>query len=240
MRKMKEIKLSTIISVKEDDETLARGAAKAQLTANLLDLKDQGHLREYVSTYFRTDVIKPEPPTWAQQVDRAARDLIRDNFIPEIVDLIMDEGEASSDINNDYANGDGIFHETIVDTDYDAEEAIELLHELSAFEEDDSGLWEGKDWEDILRIKAAYTFGNAVSDEFETLISTINEIDLDEAIKEAVRASFKELGHFKMTAEDREYLEIEDLESWLDEKHDEMCRKHLREILTKEVEECLA
>lgn len=233
---MKEVRLSTIISVTEDDESLARGAAKAKLVENL----EKGNPKEYVNTYFRSDVLKPEPPTWAQQVDRAARDLIRDNFIPEIVDLIMDEGEASSDINNDYANGDGIFHETIVDTDYDTEEAIELLHELSAFEEDDSGLWEGKDWEDILRIKAAYTFGNAVSDEFETLISTINEIDLDEAIKEAVRASFKELGHFKMTAEDREYLEIEDLESWLDEKHDEICRKHLREILTKEVEECLA
>jgi hypothetical protein len=232
---MKEVKLSTIISVTEDDESLARGAAKAKLVENL----EKGNPKEYVNTYFRSDVIKPDPPTWAQQVDRAARDLIRDNFISEIVDLIMDEGEASSDINNDYANGDGIFHETIVDTDYDAKEAMELLHELSSFEEDDSGLWEGKDWEDILRIKAAYTFGNAVNDEFETLISTINEIDLDEAIKEAVRASFKELGHFKMTAEDREYLEIEDLESWLDEKHDEMCRKHLREILTKEVEECL-
>jgi len=232
---MKEVRLSTIISVTEDDESLARGAAKAKLVENL----EKGNPKEYVNTYFRSDVIKPEPPTWAEQVNRAARDLIRDNFIPEIVDLIMDEGEASSDINNDYANGDGIFHETIVDTDYGAEEAMELLHELSSFEEDDSGLWEGKDWEDILRIKAAYTFGNAVNDEFETLISTINEIDLDEAIKEAVRASFKELGHFKMTAEDREYLEIEDLESWLDEKHDEMCRKHLREILTKEVEECL-
>lgn len=232
---MKEVKLSTIISVTEDDESLARGAAKAKLVENL----EKGNPKEYVNTYFRSDVLKPEPPTWAQQVDREARDLIRDNFISEIVDFIMDEGEASSDINNDYANGDSIFHETIVDRDYDAEEAMELLHELSAFEEDDSGLWEGKDWEDILRIKAAYTFGNAVHDEFETLIATINEIDLDEAIKEAVRASFKELGHFKMTAEDREYLEIEDLESWLDEKHDEMCRKHLKEILTKEVEECL-
>ena len=232
---MKEVRLSTIISVTEDDESLARGAAKAKLVENL----EKGNPKEYVNTYFRSDVIKPEPPTWAEQVNRAARDLIRDNFIPEIVDLIMDEGEASSDINNDYANGDGIFHETIVDTDYGAEEAMELLHELSSFEEDDSGLWEGKDWEDILRIKAAYTFGNAVNDEFETLISTINEIDLDELIKQAVKASFKELGHFKMTAEDREYLEIGDLESWLDEKHDEMCRKHLKEILTKEVEECL-
>lgn len=233
---MKEFKLSTVISVTEDDETLARGAAKAKLVQNL----SGNDVRGYVDAYFRAEMIKPEPPTWAQQVDRAARDLIRDNFIPEIVDLIMDEGEASSDLNNDYANGDCIFHETIVDTDYNSEEAIELLQELSAFEETDSGLWEGKDWDDILRIKAAYTFGNAVSDEFETLISTINDIDLDEAIKEAVRASFKELGHFKMTAEDREYLEIEDLESWLDEKHDEMCRKNLREILTKEVEECLA
>jgi len=232
---MKEVKVSTIIAVTEDDETLARGAAKAKLVENL----EKGNIKEYVGTYFRTDVIKPEPPTWAQQVNQAARDLISNNFIPEIVDLIMDEGEASSDINNDYANGDGIFHETITDVDYDTDEAMELLQELSSFEEDDSGLWEGKDWDDILRIKAAYTFGNAVHDEFETLISSINDIDLDEVIKQAVKAAFKELGHFKMTAEDRAYLEIEDLESWLDENRNGLCEKHLKELLTKEVEECL-
>lgn len=236
---MKEVKLSTIVSVKEDDETMARGAAKAQLTTNISDLKDQGHLKEYVNTYFKAEIIKPAPPTWAQLVDQAARDLIRDNFIPEIVDYFINEGEVPNDINNDYANGDGIFHETITDTEYDTDEAMELLQELSAFEEDDSGLWEGKDWDDILRIKAAYTFGNAVHDEFETLIASINELDLDELIKQAVRASFKELGHFKMTAEDRGYLKIEDLESWLDENRNELCNKHLKEILTKEVEECL-
>lgn len=91
-------------------------------------------------------------------------------------------------------------------------------------------------WEEFT---AAYTFGNAVASEFEYLIATINEIDLDELIKQAVKASFKELGHFKMTAEDRAYLEIEDLESWLDENRNGLCEKHLKEILTKEVEECL-
>jgi hypothetical protein len=232
---MKEFKLSTIIAVTEDDETLARGAAKAKLVQNL----SGNDVRGYVDSYFRAEVIKPAPPTWAEACDRAARDLIRDNFVPEIVDYFMNDGEVPNDINNDYANGDGIFHETITDTEYGTEEAMELLQELSAFEEDDSGLWEGKDWDDILRIKAAYTFGNAVHDEFETLIASINEIDLDELIKQAVKASFKELGHFKMTAEDREYLQIEDLESWLDENRNELCNKHLKEILTKEVEECL-
>ena len=231
-----EIKLSTIVSVNEKDEVLARGDAKVRLVENLTSGHD---IKEYVNTYFRAEVLKPEPPTWAQQVNQAARDLISNNFIPEIVDLIMDEGEASSDINKDYANGDGIFHETITDVDYDTDEAMELLQELSSFEEDDSGLWEGKDWDDILRIKAAYTFGNAVHDEFETLISSINDIDLDEVIKQAVKAAFKELGHFKMTAEDRAYLEIEDLESWLDENRNGLCEKHLKELLTKEVEECL-
>ncbi len=233
---MKEVKLSTIISVTEDDESLARGAAKAKLVENL----EKGNPKEYVNTYFRSDVIKPDPPTWAQQVDRAARDLIRDNFISEIVDLIMDEGEASSDINNDYANGDGIFHETIVDTDYDAKEAMELLHELSSFEEDDSGLWEGKDWEDILRIKAAYTFGNAVNDEFETLIATINEIDLDELIKQAVKAAFKELKPFKIGAQERERIELDDLETWLNDRYNGICEKHLRAILEKEIEEVIS
>jgi hypothetical protein len=163
---MKEFKLSTIIAVTEDDETLARGAAKAKLVQNL----SGNDVRGYVDSYFRAEVIKPAPPTWAEACDRAARDLIRDNFVPEIVDYFMNDGEVPNDINNDYANGDGIFHETITDTDYGTEEAMELLQELSAFEEDDSGLWEGKDWDDILRIKAAYTFGNAVHDEFSHCI----------------------------------------------------------------------
>jgi hypothetical protein len=232
-----EVRLSTIVSVNEKDESLARESAKVRLVENLTSGHD---IKEYVKTYFRAEILKPEPPTWAEQVDRAARDLIIGNFIPEIVDAIIDTGEASNDINNDYANGDGIFHETITDTDYGTEEAMELLQELSSFEEDDSGLWEGKDRDDILRIKAAYTFGNAVASEFEDLIASINEIDLDELIKQAVKASFKELGHFKMTAEDRAYLEIEDLESWLDENRNGLCEKHLKEILTKEIEDVIS
>ena len=165
--------------------------------------------------------------------------MIRQNFIPEIVGYIQDEGEASSDLYNDYDNGDSIFHEQIVDTEYTSEDAMELLSELHVFEEDDSGLWEGKDWLTILRIKAAYTFGNAVNDEWYKLISDINEIDLDEAIVAAIKASFKELKPIRMTAKDRKFIEAQDLETWLNETHNGICKKHLTAILEKEIEEVL-
>lgn len=236
---MTEVQISIIIAVKENDKWLAQKEAKKKLISNIEECRADGTLKEYVDSYFRAEMLEPDLPSWTEAVDRAARDLIRENFIPEIIGYILDDGEASSDMYNDYADGDGIFHEQIIDQDWSVKEAMEMLATLGDFEEDDFGLWEGKDWEDILRIKAAYTFGNAVNDEWYSLISDINEIDLDEAIKAAVRASIKELKPFKCTVEDRECLKTEDLEWWLDETHNGICKKHLTAILEKEIEEVL-
>ena len=97
----------------------------------------------------------------------------------EMFDQIIDQGEASADINNDYYNGDGIFHEVIIDRPYSLGEAAELLSQLYRHTEEDHGLWEGEDDIDrIAEIKAAFTYGNAVWAELDDLITDINnEVD---------------------------------------------------------------
>jgi hypothetical protein len=97
-----------------------------------------------------------------------------DNFIDEIVEQLADKGEASDDYNNDYPGGDSYHHETHVDRSYNVKESIELLDQLSDYEETDSGLWEGQEPEEVFGTKAAYTYGAAVSSFFGSLIEEIN------------------------------------------------------------------
>jgi hypothetical protein len=52
-----------------------------------------------------------------------------------------------------------------------------LLDELSQYEEDDYGLWERRDPVEAVKIKAAYTYGNAVYDLWRGLIEQINVDD---------------------------------------------------------------
>jgi len=126
--------------------------------------------------------LPPEPITdYQQEAEEDAANLILEYFMNEIVDQIIDQGEASADINNDYDNGDGIFHETIVDRSYHLTDAAELLSQLYRHVEEDTGLWEGEtDIDRIAEIQAAYTYGNAVWDELETLIMNINSLDMDD------------------------------------------------------------
>lgn len=124
--------------------------------------------------------LPPEPPTdYVTEAYNDAAYLIMEYFMNEIVDQIIDQGEASADINNDYYNGDGIFHEVIIDRPYSLDEAAELLSQLYRHTEEDHGLWEGEDDIDrIAEIKAAFTYGNAVWAELDDLITDINnEVD---------------------------------------------------------------
>lgn len=126
--------------------------------------------------------LPPEPPTnYRQEAEDDAANLVLEYFMDEIVDQLINKGEASADINNDYANGDGIFHEVITDRSYHMTEAAELLSQLYEYAEEDAGLWEGEtDVDRIAEIQAAYTYGNAVWDEFDTLIMNINSLDIDD------------------------------------------------------------
>ncbi|MEN6367749.1 MAG: hypothetical protein ABFC88_13135 [Thermoguttaceae bacterium] len=98
-----------------------------------------------------------------------------DNFIDEIIEQLIDNGEASDDLNNDYANGDSYHHENHVDKWYSLTDACNVITELDEFEETDNGLWDGQPMKEALSTCAAFTYGNAVYSEWTDLIKDIND-----------------------------------------------------------------
>jgi hypothetical protein len=164
------------------DTDYAKQILKSQLTSLAIQFASNHSLDDIDEFMGRFHFeLPPEPPTnYRQEAEDDAANLVLEYFMDEIVDQLIDKGEASADINNDYANGDGIFHETIVDRSYHMTEAAELLSQLYEYAEEDAGLWEGEtDIDRIAEIQAAYTYGNAVWDELETLIMNINSLDMD-------------------------------------------------------------
>ena len=105
-----------------------------------------------------------------------------EHFLDEIVEQIIDKGEASDDLLNDYLGGDSYHHESHVDKYYNLSDAAELLHELREHEETDDGLWQGLAPRDAIGAQAAYTYGNAVYSMFRDLIKEINEAASDAMI----------------------------------------------------------
>ena len=164
------------------DNDYAKQILKSQL-ANMAMKFASNHSLEHIDDFVNRFSLElpPEPPTnYRQEAEDDAANLVLEYFMDEIVDQLIDKGEASADINNDYDNGDGIFHETIVDRSYHMTEAAELLSQLYRYVEEDPGLWEGEtDIDRIAEIQAAYAYGNAVWDELETLIMNINSLDMD-------------------------------------------------------------
>jgi hypothetical protein len=98
-----------------------------------------------------------------------------EHFLDQIVDQLVDDGEASEDFNNDYDDGDSYHHENHVDRLYDLLDAAELLDELSNYIETDNGLWQGQEPEKAIGTQAAYTYGNAVGVTWCDLIGRINQ-----------------------------------------------------------------
>ena len=106
------------------------------------------------------------------------------NFETEVIDQLIEKGEVSGDYFGDYEGGDSYFHENYVDKWYSRREAVDLLEELSQFEETDSGIWEGLDLDRQLSAMAAYTYGNAVSCFIREFAEKLSNIDLDDLIEE--------------------------------------------------------
>lgn len=103
-----------------------------------------------------------------------ARDTISE-FQDTILEALLESGEASDDLLNDYPSGDAYHHESHVDKWYNLQDAAELIDQLSEFEETDSGLWEGQQPKEAIGTCAAFTYGNAVYSEWHDLIEKINE-----------------------------------------------------------------
>ena len=209
------------------DTDYAKQILKSQLTSLAIQFASNHSLDgidEFMGRFHFE--LPPEPPTnYRQEAEDDAANLVLEYFMDEIVDQIIDKGEASADINNDYDNGDGIFHETIVDRSYHMTEAAELLSQLYRYVEEDSGLWEGEtDIDRIAEIQAAYTYGNAVWDEFDTLITNINSLYIDD-IK--LETAIECLGYEPEDMDDYVVIEKAEEISEYEEK--------LRERLVKEI-----
>lgn len=147
-----------------------------------------------------------------------------ENFLDEIVEQLVEKGEASNDINNDYPGGDEYHHSSHIDKSYTLLEAAQLLDDYSEHEESDSGLWEGLEPRRAIEAQAAYTYGNAVASEWFDLIKEINEAveelsDELEEIDETRATKEKRFNELDMKAEltAEEQREQESIENYDDE-----------------------
>ncbi len=107
-----------------------------------------------------------------------------EEFADQVVEKLIDDGEASDDFLNDYGNADSYHHETHVDKAYNLSEAAEILDQLDDYEETDSGLWEGLQPREAISAQAAYTYGAAVYSMACDIIEAINEDDEIESLLE--------------------------------------------------------
>jgi hypothetical protein len=114
----------------------------------------------------------PEPENYSKNAEDDARETV-EYFMDEIVEMLVDGGEASDDLSSDYS--DSYHHETHTDRSYSLLEAAQLLDELSNDEETDSGLWEGQEPREAVITQAAYTYGNAVMSKWNDFIKKIND-----------------------------------------------------------------
>lgn len=130
---------------------------------------------------------------YRSQAESDAQDTVSE-FSEQIVEQLLENGEASDDLLSDYPNGDAYHHESHVDKWYSLGDAADLIDELSEFEETDSGLWEGQQPKEAIGTCAAFTYGNAVYSEWHDLIEKINEEadtvidDYDDQIADAEKA----------------------------------------------------
>jgi len=155
-----------------------------------------------------------EETNYLKEAEDDAKNMVEE-FIGEIVEKLIEDGEASNDINNDYTHGDSYHHETHVDRSYSLLEAAELLDQLDQFEETDSGLWEGQEPRRAIETQAAFTYGNAVYSEWNDLIKRIND-DAKEVLEEFAQEK-DELENKKDELEAEE-----DGEDWTEEKAKEL------------------
>jgi len=131
------------------------------------------------------------------EAETAARSIV-EIYENEIIERLINGEKASSDLSNDYENGDIDLYFAIGDREYDPKTAIDLLEELDKFSNaiDQRGLWQ-----DVLASVAADAYKNAVTAIFDDFINKINEIDV-ETVRDDVKLEMLET---EGTGEDENY-----------------------------------
>jgi len=103
----------------------------------------------------------------------AAKDAAK-HFEDEIVEEIIDsEGKTRKVYIGDYS--DSYAHENLSDSYYNLHEAADVLDDLSKYEADDEGLWEGMKPRDAISVMAAETFRNAAESFFSQILEKVND-----------------------------------------------------------------
>ena len=153
------------------------------------------------------------------------------NFADEILEALLDNGEASDDLLNDYPNGDSWHHECHVDKAYDLTDAAAILDELGDFEETDTGLWEGLGMKEAVSACAAYTYGNAVYSEWREKIEKIEKINEEAtAIIDDYDGRIAELEDDEESEEDDPPADREADKAVLEEEKKEALRQLIAEV----------
>ena len=184
-------------------------------------LKDIDEFLRYQSF---TICRQPKPNTM-YYVKADARNILSDH-IEEIAKMLIDDGEASTDLYNDYDDMDSRISES---DDYwrNPEEAIETIDELSEFEEEDSGLWEGcSDYREILNAIAHYTYTNALYNEIESMIESINDTIDSDTITEIEDQTTKEL----LTEDDYQSMKEKNIDIENFDRVREWCEDYIEEF----------
>jgi hypothetical protein len=120
-------------------------------------------------------------------------------------------------------------------------EAIEVIDELSEYEEEDSGLWEGSsNYSDILNAIAHYTYTNALYAKIVEKIEEINdEINMDDIREQATEKILDEDDDAIMEEAGIDLANIDEITEWCEENYQEDYQEAMEAILKEAIKEFL-
>jgi hypothetical protein len=162
-----------------------------------------------------------------------AKDFIREHVREQIIENFIRVSETPIQLYK-YNVDDDLTYQ-FSDEDYSPKEAVELLEQLSDYEETDRGLFEDKDWRDMLSGIAAFTYKNAVMSFIDDLLTEINGIDIqfanDEVIEEIVRQNHLPDG---LDSDEREWFN-EDKEDYVTSQFSDDYESFMTEELESQI-----
>ncbi len=136
-------------------------------------LLDRGREQESEKLRMMLGLSPKKEKNYYQEAKEDAKECAT-NFLDQIVEQLLEDKQASSDLNNDYPDGDSYHHENHTDKYYNLQQAALVLDQLRSYTEGDEGLWERQSPEDAISTMAAYTYGNCVDSLWDDLITNIN------------------------------------------------------------------
>ncbi len=194
-----KVEFARIYEIEAEDNHEAQTKAQSQAVEEIEKFQDLYDGEDLINRLLKTEVYQ-EPTDWSNQAKEEGKrfasdiedeiklvvenwqkenteDIKKGEKIPEmdenekdeIVNTIFDKLYQDEDIHykvTEYADGQFIYNDR-----ESIKEALDCIDELSAFEETDSGLWEGmKTIEEQLNARATYTYANAIYDSAERVI----------------------------------------------------------------------